>query len=59
MRSDCQLLTMPLRQAVVTKNNRKAPRVRGIVTRVYEAPEYYGAKQVYIDTARQLEINKA
>ncbi|KAG6353257.1 hypothetical protein INS49_007556 [Diaporthe citri] len=37
----------------------KAPGVRGIVTSVYEAPEYDGMEQVYIDTARRPAIAKA
>lgn len=37
----------------------KAPRVRAIITSVYEAPEYDGMEQVYIDTARRPAITKA
>lgn len=34
----------------------KAPGMRGIITSVYEAPEFGGMEQVYIDTARRPAI---
>lgn len=34
----------------------KVPGVRGIITSVYEAPEYDGMHQIYIDTARRPAI---
>lgn len=37
----------------------KTPGVRGIITSVYEAPEYGGMDQVYIDTARHPAIAQA
>lgn len=38
---------------------KNAPGVRGIITSVYEAPEYEGMEHVYIDTARRPAIAQA